>query len=111
MRTAAKALALLFALGATGSAAAGELSPDRRAELAHLLRHDCGACHGLTRQGGLGPALTPDRLEGRSVESLTEIILQGVPDTPMPPWGRFLSRREAVWLARQLKEGSGDASH
>ena len=105
MPTVARALAVagLAALLAV-PAAAGELSPERRGELTNLLRQDCGACHGLTRRGGLGPALTPGRLEGRSVDGLTDIILQGVPGTPMPPWKPLLTRGEAAWLARQLKE-------
>jgi cytochrome c55X len=115
MPTAARRLASVAGLALLGAAlAAGPahadpgreaLSAERKGELAHLLRQDCGACHGMELTGGLGPALTPDRLSGRSVEGLTRIILNGVPDTPMPPWGRYLSRAEAAWLARQLKKG------
>lgn len=106
--TAALAAALVsgcLLAGAAVPAAGGELTAERRSELAHLLRQDCGACHGMRLTGGLGPALTPERLSGRSVEGLTQIILNGVPDTPMPPWDRYLSRTEAAWLARQLKRG------
>jgi mono/diheme cytochrome c family protein len=31
------------------------LDTARQAELLHLLKHDCGSCHGMTRKGGLGP--------------------------------------------------------
>jgi hypothetical protein len=31
----------------------------RQKELIHLVRQDCGSCHGMTLQGGLGPALLP----------------------------------------------------
>lgn len=104
MRMGVSAVVLLGAVLLAAPVAADELDSARKAELTNLLRHDCGACHGLTRKGGLGPALTVERLQGRSVESLTGIILNGVPDTPMPPWGRYLTRAEANWLARQLKE-------
>jgi cytochrome c55X len=100
----------LGALALTAAPAAGQPDEGRRSELVRLLRHDCGACHGLELTGGLGPPLTPERLEGRSVAALTKIILNGVPDTPMPPWGRFLTRAEAAWLARHLKEGPNDAA-
>lgn len=106
-RAAGATAAALFGVGllaaAPPTAAQGDLTAERRGELKHLLRQDCGACHGMRLTGGLGPALTPERLSGRSVEGLTQIILNGVPDTPMPPWGRYLNREEAAWLARQLK--------
>lgn len=80
-------------------------SPERQAELMHRLRHDCGSCHGMTMKGGLGPPLLPIALEGKDVESLAAIMRDGVPGTPMPPWGFELSEAEAAWLAAQLKQG------
>lgn len=79
--------------------------PERRAELLHRLKHDCGSCHGMTLKGGLGPALLPAALAEKAVESLADIILNGVPRTPMPPWRGELSDAEARWLAAQLKAG------
>lgn len=38
------------------------LSEVRQKQLIHLLKQDCGSCHGLTLKGGLGPALLPDVL-------------------------------------------------
>ena len=86
-------------------AAAAEPAPRRQAELIYLLRHDCGSCHGMRLEGGLGPALTPERLQPWSVEQLGATILHGRPGTPMPPWQPFLTRSEALWLAAQLKKG------
>lgn len=83
-----------------------EPSPARRRELADLLKNDCGACHGGRLRGGLGVPLVPEALEGKSVEALARAIYYGIPDTPMPPWGRFLTREEAAWLASQLKKGA-----
>ena len=82
-----------------------EPSPDRRQALVHLVRQDCGACHGLKLTGGLGPALTPDRLQKWSPELLAAAIVAGRPGTPMPPWRQFLTDAEAVWIARQLQQG------
>lgn len=86
-------------------AAASELSDQRQAELLHLLKHDCGSCHGLTMKGGLGPALLPRALDGKDDELLIETILDGRPGTPMPPWRFELSAMEAAWIVDMLKAG------
>ncbi len=77
----------------------------REHELKHLLKHDCGSCHGMTMKGGLGPSLTPDRLKHFTVEQMVMTILYGRPGTAMPPWRPFLSDAEAAWLAQGLKDG------
>jgi len=98
---------LPFLVASTGfpPAAAAEPAPHRQTELIYLLRHDCGSCHGMRLQGGLGPPLTPERLQRWSTEQLGATILHGRPGTPMPPWNPFLTRSEALWLAAQLKKG------
>ena len=82
-------------------------SPERQRELVHLVRQDCGSCHGMTLQGGLGPALTAAALKARDIprESLVATIVGGRPGTPMPPWHRFLSEEEAGWIVDRLVEG------
>jgi len=95
-------LLLFLALSAPCGAMA---ESDRQQELRHLLKHDCGSCHGMTMKGGLGPSLTPDRLKQYSVEHLVMTILHGRPGTAMPPWQPFLTEAEAAWLAKGLKEG------
>jgi len=77
----------------------------RKEEILHLLKHDCGSCHGMTLQGGLGPSLLPERLKSFSEEQLATVILHGRPGTPMPPWKPFLTEQEALWLAGLLKKG------
>ncbi len=102
-------LAILMVMPPAAPAADKPLpARERRAELDRLLRHDCGACHGLERTGGLGPPLTPERLAGRPDDQLIQTILRGVPDTPMPPWKPLLSRRDARWLVHRLREGCAD---
>lgn len=81
------------------------LSEPRQAELLNLLKQDCGSCHGLTLKGGLGPPLTPDRLDGKPVEFLATTILYGRVGTPMPPWRPFMTDSEALWLAQRIKAG------
>ena len=77
----------------------------RRIELIALVRQDCGACHGMTLKGGLGPALLPESLRDKDADSLKWTILQGRPGTPMPPWQRFLNEAEANWIVDQLQKG------
>lgn len=84
---------------------AGGLSDARQDELLYMLLQDCGSCHGMTMKGGLGPTLLPDALSERTVEDLTDVILDGVPGQPMPPWRPMLSVEEATWLAHILKTG------
>ena len=98
----------LPAVAAMALAGAVQAAPpaERRAELRHMVRHECGACHGLTRQGGLGPALTPGALADRPDKALVRTILEGRGGTAMPPWRRFLTPAEARWLVGRLKEGA-----
>ena len=84
-------------------------SADRQRELLHLVRQDCGSCHGLTLQGGLGPSLRPESLQDKPLESLVATIYRGRPGTPMPPWERFLSEQEARWLVERLLDGRIEA--
>ena len=88
-------------------AAASEPPPARQKELVRMVRQDCGSCHGMTLNGGLGPALTVEALKGRDIprESLVATIIGGRPGTPMPPWHRFLSEPEAEWIVDRLLEG------
>ncbi len=98
---------LLAAILAAGSLAAAP-SKIRQGELIYRLRQDCGSCHGMTLKGGLGPPLLPSAMAGKSDEALVDVILYGLPGTPMPPWNIEISREEAVWLVRRMKEGLDD---
>ncbi|MBL0168191.1 MAG: cytochrome c [Propionivibrio sp.] len=98
----ASALALPFV-----SQAAPPL-PERQRELIHLVRQDCGSCHGMTLKGGLGPSLLPDALGDKPAEALVATIYSGRPGTPMPPWHRFLTEDEARWVVEQLLNGFPD---
>ncbi|MDH5395189.1 MAG: cytochrome c [Gammaproteobacteria bacterium] len=81
------------------------ISSPRRVELRNLLLQDCGSCHGMTMQGGLGPALTPEALKNKSRIMLETTILSGRPGTPMPPWDKLLTRAEVSWLVDVLYAG------
>jgi len=83
---------------------AGEPSPARQSAIRNMLNHDCGACHGLTLKGGLGPSLLPEALVGKPDEFLISTILNGRPGTAMPPWQPFMNRNEAAWLVGVLRK-------
>ena len=95
----------LLAVSVPANSAEQNPEPGRQRELIHLLVQDCGSCHGLTLKGGLGPALLPQDLEGKDSDFLSEVILEGVPGTPMPPWNVEISEDEVKWLVRRMKEG------
>jgi cytochrome c55X len=85
-----------------------ELEYENQNRIIHMIRHDCGSCHGMTLNGGLGPALTVEALAGKSDDALFNIIMHGVEDTPMPPWNSILSKQEVSWIVKQLKQGLPD---
>lgn len=99
------AVLLMSGFLASSLAHAKEPVEPRRNEIVRMVRQDCGSCHGLTLQGGLGPALTPAALAERPRDSLVWTILQGRPGTAMPGWARFLSEAEARWIVARLAEG------
>ncbi len=96
---------LLVAAAFVGSVQADPISAERRASLDHLLRHDCGSCHGMTLQGGLGPALLPEQLADWDIDGLVAAILAGNPERAMPAWDGLLSDAEARYLAERIKKG------
>jgi len=97
-------VALAFAAGllagAPGSAAEGEVALER------FVKQDCGSCHGLTLKGGLGPDIRPDAIAHHDRETLRLIIADGIPGTPMPPWGPLLTTDEIEWIVEFLMAGS-----
>lgn len=102
-----KTVAILATLALVAPSVGAEALPQARQDrLAHLVQQDCGSCHGLRLTGGLGSPITPEALDGRSVEGLTSIILDGIPGTAMPPWRPLLSETEAQWIAEYLLEVS-----
>ena len=83
-----------------------EFDVGQQSRIKHLVLHDCGSCHGMTLKGGLGPALTAEKLQHKSHELLFTIIMNGVEGTPMPPWKEILNEQEVSWMVKQLKTGT-----
>jgi cytochrome c55X len=96
---------LLCACLPCGAAAADTPSPARQDELRNLLLQDCGSCHGMRLTGGLGPAVTPQALQGKPRELLITTVSEGRPGTPMPPWKPLLSQSDIAWLVDYLTGG------
>lgn len=87
------------------TAAAQPPDAARQQALLRMVRHDCGACHGMRLTGGLGPALTPAALAGKPLDAMAATITHGRPGTPMPPWRALLSDADSRWIAEQLARG------
>lgn len=85
---------------------AGEYDFSTHADMSDFVRQDCGACHGLSLKGGLGRPLLKENLEHFDLETLEEIILDGIPDTAMPPWRGILNEAQVQQIAKALKEGN-----
>lgn len=98
-------LLLLLLMLTTTESQAEPLTTERKSTLIHLLKQDCGSCHGMTLKGGLGPALTVEQMKDKPVEYLQNIILNGRAGTAMPPWKSILTEQEALWISQQLLAG------
>ena len=94
----------LTALAVT-SAPAAEPDSARQKDLIHLVRQDCGSCHGMRLAGGLGPSLLPEKMADWPDDSLVATILHGRPGTAMPGWQRFMDEADAGWIVSRLKQG------
>ena len=95
---------IFLACGAIFLASFAQAEPDR-ARLADLVVQECGSCHGLTLKGGLGRPLTQNALKDFPLETVRDIILDGLPGTPMPPWRPLMSETDAATIAEMLKSG------
>lgn len=97
---------LALSLLCAARVAAGDgITATRAQQLQNLLTQDCGSCHGLQMKGGLGPALRPQNLVGKSPQYLSQVILYGRAGSAMPPWNGLLTAAEARWMADRLLHG------
>jgi len=97
--------AALLLIQFSGLALAAAPTEARQKEISHLVRQDCGSCHGMTMAGGLGLPLLPETLRDKPKESLVATILYGRPGTAMPSWEPFLTEVEAEWIVEMLLKG------
>ena len=67
-----------------------------------LYTSHCAECHGINRQGGIGPALLPGNLK-RLRQSKAEVVIeQGRTATQMPAFGEALSEDQIKQLAEYI---------
>lgn len=83
----------------------------KSAALTRMVRQDCGSCHGMSLQGGLGSPLTVAALRDKPADSLIATILHGRPGTAMPGWKSMLSEGDARWIVARLQEGFPEERH
>ena len=98
-------ISFLMTQSVVAQSSASKIDTVRQAELLHFLKHDCGSCHGMTLKGGLGPALLPEMLSAKPTDFLVTTILEGRPNTAMPPWKPMLSYDDALWITEKLQSG------
>ena len=86
-------------------ATSGEaLSPSEASAAHHLYLTHCAGCHGASRQGVVGPALSQWPLANLSMETIRATLHYGTLDG-MPEWGVSvqLTARQMTLLARYLQ--------
>lgn len=96
---------MLFIQANQSYADENSLSKARKSELVHIVKQDCGSCHGMTLKGGLGPALLVENLQNKPLLFIQNTILYGRAGTAMPPWKNLLTEQEVLWISEQLKDG------
>lgn len=103
----ALAVLALSSLVSPASADTGATPPPpvRQKELIHLVRQECGFCHGLRLTGGLGSPLTAQAMKDKPAETLEAVIRYGIPGTAMPGWEPFLTEPETRWIVQHLQQG------
>jgi cytochrome c55X len=94
----------LFIFLLLSSGAEADVTNKRKQQLEHLIKHDCGSCHGMTLKGGLGPSLLAESLKEKPDELLFITIREGRPGTPMPPWKSLLSEDDVHWIVNYLRQ-------
>jgi cytochrome c oxidase cbb3-type subunit 3 len=79
-----------------------------------LFRSNCAFCHGLTGQGGRGPALAGrELLHGSTTADIKAVIRNGVPGSNMPAYDHMDNDEldRLVAFVQQFATGSGNVKH
>nr|WP_221202485.1 nitrite reductase [Halomonas campaniensis] len=67
-----------------------------------LYNRHCAICHGVSRLGGIGPALLPDNLSRLKHDEAVSVIRDGRPATQMPAYRELLAEEEVLALAEWI---------
>jgi DNA-binding beta-propeller fold protein YncE len=71
-----------------------------------LFTKNCAVCHGGDRGGYIGPALVKERHQSLSEAAIRTMMMTGILETLMPPWGGKLKPQEIRDLAALIKNTS-----
>jgi len=86
-------------LAVLAGAAAAQAGP----ETEKIFAEYCAACHGADRLGGSGPALIPETLGRKGLQTVVAAISQGRPQTQMAAFGKQLTADQIAALAAYLR--------
>ncbi|MDP6632666.1 MAG: cytochrome c [Dehalococcoidales bacterium] len=64
---------------------------------------NCASCHGINREGNVGPVLTPESLAALSDAEVKDAILNGRRGTLMPAWKDSLTDEEVDALIQLVR--------
>lgn len=83
-------------------------SPEARIKGKEVFVGKCVACHGQHGEGSVGPNLTDDYwIHGNKPVEIAQVIISGVPDKGMPPWGPLLKDDELSSVISYVKSLRG----
>jgi mono/diheme cytochrome c family protein/DNA-binding beta-propeller fold protein YncE len=94
--------------GAKGAEPEADASAVPQPELAY--QELCSTCHGKRRYGGYAPPLIPTTLERKQDDVLVRAILDGLPNTQMPAFGKKLQENDARAIVELLRRSPGEIS-
>lgn len=73
-----------------------------------VFQSKCVSCHGPQGQGGIGPNLTDEYwIHGGKMTEILNVVMNGVLDKGMPPWGPVLKQDEIYSVVTYIKSIRG----
>ncbi len=96
------ALPLAVTAAFTGTAAAQNLSPERKAEMGKVYFERCAGCHGMLRKGATGKNLEPANTAKLGQSRLEKVLSYGT-EGGMPNFDDILSKKDIADLAQYLQ--------
>ncbi|WP_126452204.1 cytochrome D1 domain-containing protein [Sulfuriflexus mobilis] len=67
-----------------------------------VYQQHCASCHGISRLGGMGPALLPENLKRLRKGKALEVIKSGRAATQMPAFGEIIAPEQIALLAKYI---------
>lgn len=84
------------------------VTPERVVAGKDIFAANCVACHGVELRGGVGPDLTDSIwIHGGTLEEITQVITNGVPEKGMLTWGPILGPEKIAQVAAYVHQSGG----